>query len=114
MAEQKQKRSERVEHIIEQAKVLVKARKILVERCEQELKQYPKTQGIIQSLGMTENSPVMSKWLSWKQAMGRDVTEEESMSYVTKLSLQQKKKKCYRKPKSIKKRSNLSQCVCGY
>ncbi|MBU4643188.1 Mobilization protein, partial [Bacillus toyonensis] len=101
VAEQKQKRSERVEHIIEQAKVLVKARKILVERCEQELKQYPKTQGIIQSLGMTENSPVMSKWLSWKQAMGRDVTEEESMSYVTKLSVQQKEEKMLQEAKKV-------------
>ncbi|MEK4678063.1 MobQ family relaxase [Bacillus sp. FSL K6-2944] len=101
VAEQKQKRSERVEHIIEQAKVLVKARKVLVERCEQELKQYPKTQGIIQSLGMTENSPVMSKWLSWKQAMGRDVTEEESMSYVTKLSLQQKEEKMLQEAKKV-------------
>ncbi|MEB8762900.1 hypothetical protein P4G84_22005 [Bacillus cereus] len=101
VAEQKQKRSERVEHIIEQAKVLVKARKILVERCEQELKQYPKTQGVIQSLGMTENSPVMSKWLSWKQETGRDVTEEESMSYVTKLSLQQKEEKILQEAKQV-------------
>ncbi|ANS52467.1 Mobilization protein [Bacillus thuringiensis] len=101
VAEQKQKRSERVEHIIEQAKVLVKARKILVERCEQELKQYPKTQRVIQSLGMTENSPVMSKWLSWKQETGRDVTEEESMSYVTKLSLQQKEEKILQEAKQV-------------
>ncbi|OOR74895.1 Mobilization protein [Bacillus cereus] len=101
VAEQKQKRSERVEYIIEQAKVLVEARKILVERCEQELKQYPKTQRVIQSLGMTENSPVMSKWLSWKQTLGREVTEEESMSYVTKLSVQQKEEKMLQEAKQI-------------
>ncbi|MBU4643181.1 Mobilization protein, partial [Bacillus toyonensis] len=101
VAEQKQKRSERVEHIIEQAKVLVKARKILVERCEQELKQYPKTASYMQSLGVIENSSAMSKWFSWKERIGRDVTEEESMSYAIKLSVQQKEEKMLQEAKQV-------------
>ncbi|MGR5978691.1 hypothetical protein ACT7DJ_12980 [Bacillus cereus] len=96
-----QKRSERVEHIIEQAKVLVKARKILVERCEQELKQYPKTASYMKSLDVLENSAAMSKWLTWKERIGREITEEESMSFAIQLAVQKKEEKMLQEAKQV-------------
>ncbi|MCI0767273.1 MobQ family relaxase [Bacillus sp. TL12] len=101
MSEQKQNRSERVEQIIEQAKVLAKARVILLERCKQEIEKYPQTQTYIQSLGATESSSVMSKWFSWKHDIGRELTEEESMAYVTKIAIQQQEENVLQEAKKV-------------
>ncbi|KXY35537.1 MobQ family relaxase [Bacillus sp. FSL K6-0067] len=101
MSEQKQNRSERVEQIIEQAKVLAKARTILLERCKQEIEKYPQTQTYIQSLGATESSSVMSKWFSWKHDIGKEITEEKSMAYVTKIAIQQQEENVLQEAKKV-------------